>query len=567
MMNRNRLGGAALVAAVLLAGGCYADRINRRTLHPSGLFELIPEDLDLTYEAFAIPVDGAVLHAWFIPAENARRPETIVVAGGNSNNKQLLLPLARELTRAGGDDGYNVVLFDYRGFGLSTGEPDLWSLVPDARHVVKAVRARPDTEKVGLLGVSLGSVVALGVATGDPDAADAVVVEGVFSPSERLGDLIGGFLAAIGGFFIMPADFDVEANVVELEKPLFFVHGTEDGITPLRPAARIFRTAEEASAPRDFWVVEGAGHAPGVAGHTGLEYVAQIRGFFDTHLRDRPDRLHLRPRWERITEGSTDAHLSITLESAGSKQSADRVPVEVFVIFEEADPLFKRVWHTPSITHIHGAPAPEPPIFVGARVPAIPVRDEPGVWDRNADEFQRDRAEWDAFEEELHAKLGYGRVVFRFGGKKIIFTSSRDRPDPEKRLADCREIQRRLEAIFSHEIHPWIRPRYAEAYEALGRNLKLAGRNREALAAYERYLELLPDRPFAQWRFYDAAWDIGVPVHAVVQVLETMQTLTDHATLKARYRALADDWKRRAKLRTEAIEAWMAEQRKVLEPK
>lgn len=567
MMNRNRLGVVALVAAMLLAGGCYADRINRRTLHPSGLFELIPEDLDLTYETFSVPVEGAVLHAWFIPAENARRTETIVVAGGNSNNKQLLLPLARELTRAGGDDGYNVVLFDYRGFGLSTGEPDLWSLVPDARHVVKAVLARPDTEKVGLLGVSLGSVVALGVATRDPDAADAVAVEGVFSPSERLGDLIGGFLAAIGGFLIMPADFDVEENVVELEKPLFFVHGTEDGITPLRPAARIFRAAEGASAPRDFWVVEGAGHAPGVAGHTGLEYVAQIRGFFDAHLRDRPDHLHVRLRSERITEGPTDAHLRIALESAGSKQPAPRVPVEIFVIFEEKDPWFKRVWRTPSATHLYEVPAPEPPIFVGARVPAVPVPDEPGEWQRNADDFQRDRAEWDAFEDELHAKLGYGRVVYRFGGKKIIFTLSREQPDPEKRLADCREIQRRLEEIFSHEIHPWIRSRYAEAYEALGRNLKLAGRNREALAAYERYLQLLPDRPFAHWRFYDAAWDIGIPVHSVVRVLETMATLADHATLKARYRALAADWKSRAKLRTEAIQAWMAEQRKVLEPR
>jgi len=566
MTNRNRLGGAALVAAVLLAGGCYADRINRRTLHPSGLFELIPEDLGLTYETFAVPVEGAVLHAWFIPAENARSTETIVVAGGNSNNKQLLLPLARELTRTGGNDGYNVVLFDYRGFGLSTGKPDLWSLVPDAHQVVKAVLARPDTEKVGLLGVSLGSVVALGVATRDPHAADAVVVEGVFSPSERLGDLIGGFLAAIGGFLIMPADFDVEENVAELEKPLFFIHGTEDGITPLRPAARIFRIAGQASAPRDYWVVEGAGHAPGVAGHTGLEYVAQIRGFFDTHLRDRPDRLHVRPRWKRVGTEERRSSLEITLESAGGKKPGPRVPVEIFVIFEEQEPLFKRVWLTPSITHVHGAPAPEPPIFVGARVPAIPVPDELGDWNRDLDAFQRDREECDEFEYELHAKLGYGRVVFRFGGKKIIFTFSREQPDPEQRLADCREIQRRLEEIFSHEIHPWIRSRYAAAYETLGHNLKLAGRNREALAAYERYLELLPDRPFAHWRFYDAAWDIGVPVHSVVEVLETMETLTDHANLKARYRALASDWKRRAKLRAEAIQAWMAEQRKVLEP-
>jgi hypothetical protein len=155
--------------------------------------------------------------------------------------------------------------------------------------------------------------------------------------------------------------------------------------------------------------------------------------------------------------------------------------------------------------------------------------------------------------------------VFRFGGKKIVFTSDREQPDPEKLLEDCREIQRRLEEIFAHEIHPWIRPRYASAYESLGRNLKLAGRNQEALAAFGRYLELLPERPFAHWRFYDAAWDIGIPVHSVIQVLETMETLTDNATLEARHRALAADWQSRAKLRAEAIRAWTEEQRKILD--
>ena len=110
---------------LLLVPGCITSSLNDRALHPSSVFEITPEDLDLSYEVLVVESDDALIHAWFLPAADPSG-DTVVVCGGNTGNKEVLLPLALHLHAA----GFHVVLPDHRGFGLSTGEPDLWSLVP-----------------------------------------------------------------------------------------------------------------------------------------------------------------------------------------------------------------------------------------------------------------------------------------------------------------------------------------------------------------------------------------------------------------------------------------------------
>lgn len=267
---------AAAIAALL--PGCYAARLNREALHPRDAFVLIPEDLGLVAETFVVPVDGAELHAFAFPAADAKA--TVLVCGGNTDNKQLYLPLARRLV----DAGYSVVLWDYRGFGFSTGDPDLWSLVSDGRAMLAAVRARADVGRVGLVGISLGSVVALGVAGEEPEHVDALVIEGLVNPRQKLDSMVGSFLGAIGSFLVMPGDWDVEDEVAAIPRPVLFVHGTKDFVTPLRDAEPMFDAARAAPAPRELWIAEGAGHAPGIAGEYGEEYAARITGFLDRYL-------------------------------------------------------------------------------------------------------------------------------------------------------------------------------------------------------------------------------------------------------------------------------------------
>ena len=57
----------------------------------------------------------------------------------------------------------NILLFDYRGYGKSTGKPSEWGLYIDAQAVYDYVRQRTDLiqEKIIFYGHSLGGAVAL----------------------------------------------------------------------------------------------------------------------------------------------------------------------------------------------------------------------------------------------------------------------------------------------------------------------------------------------------------------------------------------------------------------------
>lgn len=251
------------VLTILICGlafafpGCITSKLNDRALHPGSNFEMVPEDMGLDYQIVAVSSGDALIHVWFFPAA-VPSGDTVIVCGGNTGNKDLYVPLARELTRA----GYHTVLVDYRGYGFSTGEPDLWSLVDDTEAVVREIAEFPETERVALFGMSLGSVVALGTASREETGIRAVISECTLHPSEALADQVGGFLAAVLGGFVTPGSWDVEEIAAEMPVPIFFIHGTEDSITQLDRAQLIFDAGQDAPAERYVWIAEELGRGP-----------------------------------------------------------------------------------------------------------------------------------------------------------------------------------------------------------------------------------------------------------------------------------------------------------------
>lgn len=80
--------------------------------------------------------------------------------------------------------GCNVVLAEYRGYGMSTGAPALVSQLDDVGALLDAIDV-PD-EKLVLFGRSLGSLYALEGARRRPGAAGLVLESGIFDAGERV---------------------------------------------------------------------------------------------------------------------------------------------------------------------------------------------------------------------------------------------------------------------------------------------------------------------------------------------------------------------------------------------
>lgn len=133
-------------------------------------------------ETLSIASDGATLGATLSIPNGVRRPNVVVLVHGSgpgtrdehiAGHRQLAV-LADYLARR----GIAVLRYDKRGIARSTGDFEQHTLVQlgaDVRAAVRAVRARAQFNRLGLVGQSEGSQIAAAVAAGQPGAVDFVV--------------------------------------------------------------------------------------------------------------------------------------------------------------------------------------------------------------------------------------------------------------------------------------------------------------------------------------------------------------------------------------------------------
>ena len=181
-MDRRGHGRWLIVATACLLGGAIAflwpSVVNSLLYFPSRGLDADPKAAGLAYEDVEMRTsDGERLHGWWIPA--ARPPATahVLFFHGNGGNIAHRIAHARVLA----DAGLDVLLFDYRGYGRSTGSPNESGTYADARAAREAVVARPGVDPAALvyLGESLGGAVATELAVAHPPAA--LVLQSTFT--------------------------------------------------------------------------------------------------------------------------------------------------------------------------------------------------------------------------------------------------------------------------------------------------------------------------------------------------------------------------------------------------
>src|SRR5437899_3222726 len=123
------------------------------------------------------PSGGDSCAAWLYEAESDEAPAPIVVMahGLSGTRRDRLGPFAERFAAA----GIAALVFDHRGFGDSTGEPDLFHparQLEDWRAAIAFARSLPgvDPSRVATFGSSMGGGNALAAAAGDRRVAAAV---------------------------------------------------------------------------------------------------------------------------------------------------------------------------------------------------------------------------------------------------------------------------------------------------------------------------------------------------------------------------------------------------------
>lgn len=210
---------------------------------------------------FAADEDGVTLRGWFIPAGTSDR--TVILAhgyGGNRLEKTVKsLDLAQKLNAA----GFNVLLFDFRGAGLSGGNMTSFGYY-EARDVLGAVsylrRNRADRARhIGIMGFSMGAVAALEAAGRDP-ALEAVIMDSPYADLPRYlsrnlsrwTGLSGGFnwlvvrsLTVIGR--IPVSDVSPVRQISRMTQPILVLYGQDDTTIPPTDSEELVQAAHRAN--------------------------------------------------------------------------------------------------------------------------------------------------------------------------------------------------------------------------------------------------------------------------------------------------------------------------------
>jgi fermentation-respiration switch protein FrsA (DUF1100 family) len=247
--------------------GALSGCIERQFFYPDRTAYTTPAQFGLRSQDVWIPgPNGSRLHGWWIPAQGPARG-TVLHLHGNAANISNHLPLVAWLPAA----GFNLLTFDYRGYGESTGggEPTLDGVVDDGLAALAWVRQAPgvDPQRLIVLGQSLGGATALRAVARDPAGVKLLVVDCGFSSYRGIARdaAQGSWLrwVAPAALLALPGpQADPITAARALKVPLLVMHSSDDAVVPIAHGRAIYAAAPE---PKQWLEVQHTQHVDGLA--------------------------------------------------------------------------------------------------------------------------------------------------------------------------------------------------------------------------------------------------------------------------------------------------------------
>lgn len=281
-------------------------------MKPDRQYPFTPFSCNIIHKEITIVTQDSVkLLSWFIPAQDtneivlpdskkiaqpkaraymqsADKKATIVICDGDAGNMAPGIMIGYNLYTS----GYNVLLFDWRGFGAS----QIWKInqdmlcltefLMDYAAAIDMVKTLPEVDslRIGLLGFSTGAYLSFAMLAKRPDIK-AFVGRALITSFD---DLLG-IISKIDKDrnWIPPVNYPNELIPINaannIQKPVFLIVGEKDIRTPPSMSKDIYK---KLNGPKSLWIVPGAEHggrmSPEMISYP--EFFIKTKAFFDKHL-------------------------------------------------------------------------------------------------------------------------------------------------------------------------------------------------------------------------------------------------------------------------------------------
>lgn len=238
------------------------------TYFPSPDIPVVPSDLGLEYESFELDLGASSVTGWIVHSQ----PEAPWVLqfhgnGGNISGRIGHLALFHRL-------GFNGVVFDYRGYGKSRGQPSEAGLLADATAVREHLlnKEQVDPSKLVYFGESLGGGVACALAEQQPPAG--LLLKSTFTSVPDVAAEVYPFLPVR---MLARTQFNSAQRIPKFNFPVMVAHGKADEVIPFHHGERLF---EKATEPKRWMALAGT-HNTGPL-ELGPEFIEAVGDFVRT---------------------------------------------------------------------------------------------------------------------------------------------------------------------------------------------------------------------------------------------------------------------------------------------
>jgi len=229
-----------------------------------------PQQAGMDYQEVTISAEGEKLHGWFVPAPHARG--VVLFFHGNAGNISHRLDYLRMFREL----GLSVFIFDYRGFGKSSGEPSetgtyqdaeaAWNYLVETRHIAPS--------SIVLFGESLGGAVAAWLAARAKPRA--LIITSSFT---SLPDLGAKLYPLFPVRLLTRYEYNTRKYLQASSCPVLIIHSREDEIVPFEHGEQLYAAAHE---PKQLLEIHG-GHNTSLILSRDL-WMKGVGAFLDRHI-------------------------------------------------------------------------------------------------------------------------------------------------------------------------------------------------------------------------------------------------------------------------------------------
>ena len=256
-----------LITTIIISQDMDLNIINTFLFHPRGSYQEMDEK-DLQINVGDSVQVGIRLHLI-----NKSFP-TILFFHGNGE----IGPEYDDIAQVYNQKNINFIIADFRGYGFSSGIPNVENTLSDAHiildYVLKHLKTQNHSGSLILMGRSLGSVSVLELAERYPQDFFGLIIESGFADEEPLFKLIGTTAKQAG--FKREDGFLNGEKIKKYKGPLLIIHAEQDHIVPFTQGELLYNSCP--SKNKKFLPISNANHN-NILGVNPQKYFEEVGSF------------------------------------------------------------------------------------------------------------------------------------------------------------------------------------------------------------------------------------------------------------------------------------------------